>query len=35
LRFVHDSVLDDIHAPSAYRAHLVNTLYAQAVSRLA
>jgi carbon-monoxide dehydrogenase medium subunit len=35
LRFVHDSVLDDIHAPSTYRAHLVNTLYAQAVSRLA
>jgi len=35
LRFVHDRVLNDIHAPSAYRAHLVNMLYAQAISRLA
>jgi carbon-monoxide dehydrogenase medium subunit len=35
LRFVHDSVLDDIHAPSAYRANLVQILYAQAISRLA
>jgi carbon-monoxide dehydrogenase medium subunit len=35
LCFVHDNVLDDIHAPSAYRANLVNILYAQAISRLA
>jgi len=35
LRFVHDNVLDDIHAPSAYRTNLVNILYAQAISRLA
>jgi len=35
LLFVHDNVLDDIHAPSAYRANLVNILYAQAVSDLA
>jgi len=35
LRFVNDNVLDDIHAPSAYRSHLVSILYAQAISRLA
>ena len=34
LRFVHDGVLDDIHAPAAYRTHLVTLLYAQAVTRL-
>jgi hypothetical protein len=35
LRFAHDNVLDDIHAPAAYRTHLVHILYAQAVSHLA
>jgi carbon-monoxide dehydrogenase medium subunit len=34
LRFVHDGVLDDIHAPAAYRAHLVGHLYAQALANL-
>ena len=34
LRFVHDGVLDDIHAPAAYRAHLVGHLYAQAIANL-
>jgi len=34
LRFVHDGVLDDIHAPAAYRAHLVGHLYAQAMAQL-
>jgi carbon-monoxide dehydrogenase medium subunit len=34
LRFVHDGVLGDIHAPAAYRAHLVGHLYAQAMAQL-
>lgn len=34
LHFVHDGVLDDIHAPAAYRAHLVGHLYAQALANL-
>jgi carbon-monoxide dehydrogenase medium subunit len=35
LRFAHDNLLDDIHAPAAYRTNLVHILYAQAVSHLA
>jgi carbon-monoxide dehydrogenase medium subunit len=33
--FEHEGVLDDIHAPASYRAHLVRHLYAQALAQLA
>ena len=32
--FEHEGVLDDIHAPASYRAHLVRHLYAQALAQL-
>ena len=31
----HDGVLEDIHAPARYRAHLVGLMYQQALAELA
>ena len=32
--FVHEGLLDDIHAPARYRAHLTDLMFAQALAHL-